>query len=104
MTAKPCTVPALFGGDPVRMRAVEAPRLPGKEAQLCALIRRKPLSLDRLRAEPWVKRKIGVGYLDSLLRYLLNDGRITVTDGVFWARPLPTTRPGVRPARRGPFS
>lgn len=62
------------------------PRLPEKEAQLVDLLWRNPQTIDELRAAPLVRRSIGRGYLGPMLRCLLDEGRIAVTNGVFWAR------------------
>jgi hypothetical protein len=83
----PWRCPELFGETPQSLRAASAPRLPSKEARLCQLLCGKPLTLSELRACPLVRRKIGPGYLDSMLKSLLDEGKISVTDGVFWARP-----------------
>ena len=83
----PWRCPELFGETTQSLRAAEAPRLPSKEAQLCQLLCGKPLTLTELRACPLVRRKIGPGYLDSMLKRLLDERKISVTDGVFWARP-----------------
>ena len=62
------------------------PRLPEKEAQLVDLLWQKPQTIDELRAAPLVRRSIGRGYLGPMLKCLLDEDRIAVTNGVFWAR------------------
>lgn len=70
-----------------------APRLPEKEAQLVDLLRRMPQTVDELRAAPLVRRSIGRGYLGPMLKCLLDEGAIAVTNGVFWARPAAVRLP-----------
>lgn len=62
------------------------PRLPAKEAQLIAVLRDAPMLLDELRELPLVRRKIGRGYLGPILKILLSEGVLAVTNGVFWVR------------------
>jgi hypothetical protein len=62
-------------------------RLPAKEAQLVELLRAEPQTIAQLCAPgSYASRKIGRGYLRPMLRCLLDDGIIAVTNGVFWVR------------------
>lgn len=64
-----------------------SPRLPEKEAQLVDLLWKHPQTLDELRAAPLVRRSIGKGYLGPMLKCLLEEEKVAVTNGIFWVRP-----------------
>lgn len=66
--------------------AVTVVRLPAKEAQLIAVLKEKPMALPELLAEPFVRRKIGRGYVRPILKCLLDEHVIAVTNGIFWVR------------------
>lgn len=61
-------------------------RLPAKEAELVAILKAKPQTLEELRRDPFVRSKIGRGYLGPILKCLLDEHTIAVTNGIFWAR------------------
>lgn len=66
-------------------------RLPAKEAELLAILREKPQTLAELTAPgSFASRKIGAGYLRPILKCLLDEGTIAVTNGIFWVRPAKT--------------
>jgi hypothetical protein len=69
------------------MASNSAVRLPAKEAELVRILRERPSSLDELRALPLVRRKIGRGYVGPILKCLLDEQTIAVTNGIFWVRP-----------------
>ncbi len=69
-------------------------RLPAKEQQLVAILRDKPQTLGELTAAgSFASRKIGAGYLRPILKCLLDEGKIAVTNGIFWARPSEPGKP-----------
>lgn len=61
-------------------------RLPAKEAALVAILKNKPMALPELLAEPLVRRKIGRGYIRPIVKCLLDEGTLAVTNGIFWVR------------------
>lgn len=61
-------------------------RLPEKEAELVAILRERPSSLGDLLAVPYVRRKIGRGFVGPMLKCLLDDGIVACTNGIFWVR------------------
>lgn len=70
-----------------------AVRLPAKEAELIAILKAKPQTLEELRRDPFVRTKIGRGYLGPILQCLLDEATIAVTNGIFWVR---QTGPGAK--------
>jgi len=65
---------------------VNVVRLPAKEAQLIEVLKGKPMALDELLSEPLVRRKIGRGYVRPILKCLLDEQVLAVTNGIFWVR------------------
>lgn len=69
-----------------RAALVTVVRLPAKEAQLIAVLKDKPMALPELLSEPLVRRKIGRGYVRPILKCLLDEDVLAVTNGIFWVR------------------